>query len=187
MPRFASVLVVFVSLASQIVEAQAPVVENLFVWDGGLFDFTDPSGDFGDIPNSVKTVTLPAGRAFITWSVTLQGVDPSVGGRIRPVIGDNMPEFKLGVQFSVPNGEFDTISGSWATDIPGGTMDVKLQVGFTGIVPITVNKAVSWTLIVFPAAKSGVPAVGTLGLIVMVVLVVGAGAVVLARRQRMAA
>ena len=99
------------------------------------------------------------------------------------MIGNDMPEFKLGVQFSVPNGESDTVSGSWVTDTPGGTIDVKLQVGFTGTVPITVNQAVSWTLIVFPDAKAGVPAVSDIGLGIMVLVILAAGAYVVAKRR----
>ncbi len=149
-------LVLFVSLASQIAEAQAPVVKNVFVQDGGLTGFSDPVGAYGDIPNSVRTVTVPAGTAFLTWSATTQGDGSGSSGLVRPVIGDSTAGGESGVHFSVGQNELDTLSGSWVTDIPGGTMDVKLQVGHTTASTVNFRHTMSWTLIVFPDAKAGV-------------------------------
>jgi len=110
----------------------------------------------------------------------------TLGARIRPVIGTQTPP--NGTHFRHPtNGG---ISGSWAAAIQGGTIPVKLQVAPTDEASPgsfsfqTYQGACTWTLTVFPDAQSGVPAVGSIGLVVLVALLLGVGALIITHRRR---
>ena len=77
------------------------------------------------------------------------------------------------------------VSGSDAT----GTVTFALQAkndqdGYTTGQVSSID-SMSWSIMVVPEAAAGnVPVIGTVGLIVMVILVVSAGAVVLSRRKQ---
>lgn len=101
--------------------------------------------------------------------------------RVRPVIGDSFPA--EGKQ----TGDRGAHAGSWVTATTGGTVAVKLQVSAVGEAsePFFMNpdwQSVSWTLMVFP--QGNVPAVGNIGLVVLVAVLLAAGSVVITRRGR---
>src|SRR3990167_620656 len=106
--------VVLVVFAGQRAVAQSPLVYNHYV--------PRPTVDmlagavYADIPGSEHTLTVPAGTAFITWSV--QGVFYCTGGpctaRWRPIIGNSSPSEGL------PEDDVGTSSGSWASRIVAG-------------------------------------------------------------------
>ena len=159
------------------------VVENLFVPTLTPVSFDSITG-FTDMPESQKTVSIPAGTAVIQWE--LYGTFSNNIAEVRPVIGDTFPAEGLLASTSTTGA-----SGTWVGHTDGGTMTVKLQVKphnpvlTTGISYGTVT-SLSWTLTVFPDAGP-VPAVSTVGLGIMVVLLLVGGTVVLRRRQRQAA
>ncbi len=187
MPRCASILVL-VGLASQVAEA-TPVVENLYVPVNVGGQDVPQGPDFVDVGGSEKTIAIPPGTAYISWSMNLSFATTASSRErafVRPVIGGDFPAEGLGVVFVEGWG---TATGSWATPTAGGTVTVKLQVK-NPITPVdlsTSDKSLSWTLIVFPEAISGVPAVDSLGLGVLVLLLLGAGGAVIAKRRRTSA
>jgi len=175
-------------MASQIAQA-TPVVENLYVSvnvDGQ--DVPQGSG-FVDVIGSEKTVVIPPGTAYISWSMNLSFATTASSRErawVRPVIGADFPAEGHGVVFVEGWG---TATGSWATSTAGGTVTVKLQVK-NPITPVdlsTGGKSLSWTLVVVPETKSSVPAVGSLGLGAMVLLLLGAGGAVISKRRRTSA
>jgi hypothetical protein len=185
--------VVSVAFAGQGVVAQSPLVYSHYV--------PRPTVDmplrtvYADIPGSQHSLTVPAGTAFITWSV--HGVVVCTAGpcgietaRFRPVIGNSFPTE------GIPDDNDGTSSGSWAIHTEAGNITVKLQVA----APYALDgynwrfqmysadphsqDAMSWTLMVFPDASAGVPAIGGLGLGVLVLSLLGVGALVIAHRQK---
>ncbi len=176
-----------VSLCS-VAAAQSPVVvHHHHVYDPnnllGLFEAT--STTFADIPGTTKTVTVPAGQAVLTWTLTTAGQ----GGLMRPMIGTHAPDtpplLLAGTLSATPR------SDSWATVTEGGTFDVKLQAALSPFITGTPfmaqpDYATSWTLVVFPATAGGVPAVGGVGLGLLVLLLLGVGVVLIARRRGIA-
>ena len=186
----ASMLVVFVTCASQRAAAQSPLVYNHYV--------PDPTVDmlagtvFENIQGSEDTLTVPAGTAFITWSV--HGVLQQCTGspctaRFRPIIGDSSPLKGL------PEDDAGTSSGSWVTRIDAGSTIVRLQVAalcssgayhcqfLMGSPEPFSRDTMSWTLMVFPDASAGVPAVGGVGLGLLAVVLLGIGGVLVLRRR----
>ena len=187
-----SMFVVLVAFAGQRVVAQSPLVYNHYV--------PRPTVDmplravYADIPGSEHTLTVPAGTAFITWSV--HGVVVCTQGpcndtaRFRPVIGNSFPTEGM------PDNNAHSASGSWAIPTEAGNITVKLQVA----APYALDEynwqfqmysansdsrdAMSWTLMVFPDASAGVPTIGGLGLVVLVASLLGVGALVVAHRQK---
>jgi len=185
--------VVLIAFASQRVVAQSPLVYSHYV--------PRPTVDmslrtvYTDIPGSQHTLTVPAGTAFITWSVHGRVVyklgDPDETARFRPVIGNSFPTEGM------PDTIARSASGSWAIPTDAGNITVKLQVAAPNAVD-EINwrfamdssasdsrDAMSWTLVVLPnAASTGVPAIGGLGLMVLVVSLLGVGALVITHRQK---
>lgn len=149
------------------VMAQAPFVDGLIVTNGGLTSVTAPGGQYLDIPNSIKTLTLPAGTAVITWSAVAEvGNQFFANARVRPAIGAHAPLDVEGIRVLVlpgTNDSSDVVAGTWVTEIEGGTMDVRIQVQPAGST-INFNSVVSWSLVVYPQTSNPVPAVGNLGL-----------------------
>lgn len=187
-PMFA----VLVAFTGQRVVAQSPLIYNHYV-PRPTVDIAASAG-YLDIPGSEHTLTVPTGTAFITWS--LHGDVFCVSGtcvdttRFRPVIGGNFPTEGL------PDDITGTSTGSWAIPVEAGSITVKLQITAPYALGeyqsrFTMNSsepssqdAMSWTLVVFPnAASTGVPAVGGLGLLVLVCSLLGVAALVIARRQ----
>ncbi len=172
-------LVPVVMLAfGQVAVGQTTFVANHLVSDSDWFrEETDPF-PYTDIIGSEQTLDIPAGTALITWTSTMF---PNQLPRIRPRIGDSYPAdgtVVLGYRSS----------GSWLTTTEGGTVTIALQVkndydGFqVGQAPGA--GSLSWSLVVVPDPAGNVPAIGTVGLAVMALLVLSAGAVVLSRRKQ---
>ena len=186
-----SMLVVFVTCASQRAAAQSPLVYNHYVPEPATVDMLVGTV-YAEIPGSEYTLTVPAGTAFITWSV--HGVLQECTGspctaRFRPIIGNSSPPEGL------PEDDAGTSSGSWVTRTEAGDVPVKLQVaalcsldkyecqfGMGSADPYS-QDAMSWTLMVFPDASAGVPAVGGVGLGLLAVVLVGIGGVLVLRRR----
>ena len=80
--------VVALLLATGAAYGQEPFVDNLFVADPPL-TIRPPSFNFIDIPGSAKTLTLPSGTAFLSWSLNLD--TPSSDIVVRPAIGNSVP------------------------------------------------------------------------------------------------
>lgn len=187
-----SMIVVWVAFAGQRVVAQSPLVYSHYV-PRPTVDIPASAG-YVDIPGSEHTLTVPAGMAFITW--WLHGDVVCIAGscmdttRFRPVIGGSFPTE------GVPDDVIGTSSGSWAIHTDGGNLTVKLQIAAPYALGeyesrFTMNSsesysqdAMSWTLLVFPDAFAGVPAIGGLGLIVLVASLLGVGALLIARRPK---
>jgi hypothetical protein len=104
-------------------------------------------------------------------------MSPDLQNRIRPRIGNDFPAEGANVRGN-------RSSGSWLTTTEGGTVTVGLQVKsvFVGtVVQLESIDSLSWSILVVPEGEP-VPAVSTLGLVVMVVLLLGAGAYMLRKR-----
>ena len=189
-----SMLVVFVTCASQRAAAQSPLVYNHYVPEPATVDMLAGTV-YADIPGSEYTLTVPAGTAFITWSV--HGVLQQCTGspctaRFRPIIGDSSPPKGL------PEDDAGTSSGSWMTRTEAGSVKVTLQVAalcpseqtqchfLMGSPEPFSRDAMSWTLIVFPDSNAGVPAIGGTGLGLLTVVLLGIGGVLLLRRRNLA-
>ncbi len=187
-----SMFVVLVAIAGQRVVAQSPLVYSHYV--------PRPTVDmrvraaYADIPGSEQTLTVPAGTAFITWSVhgavqCLSGCTQDTA-RFRPVIGASFPAEGM------PDDNDGTSSGSWTAPTEAGNITVKLQVAAPAVLDedewrfvmasseTFSQDAMSWTLMVFPDAVAGVPAIGGLGLVVLVAVLLGVGAILIASRPR---
>jgi hypothetical protein len=186
-----SMLVVFVTCASQRAVAQTPMAYSHYVPRPAVN--MPLHTEYAYIPDSEHTLTVPAGTAFITWSV--HGVvvptfgPPNDTARFRPVIGSSFPEDGM------PDDTVHSSSGSWAIHTEGGNITVKLQVAapfaldeydwrfvMDSSVPES-RDAMSWTLMVFPDASAGVPAVGGVGLGLLAVVLLGIGGVLVLRRR----
>ena len=188
-----SMFVVLVTVAGQRVVAQSPLVYSHYV--------PRPTVDmplhavYEDILGSEHTLTVPAGTAFITWSVhgdVVCSLNCGQGtARFRPVIGNSFP------MEGMPDDNDGASSGSWAIPTQAGNITVKLQVA----APHALDEdnwrfqmysadsdsrgAMSWTIVVLPnAVSAGVPAIGGLGLLVLVCSLLGVAALVIARRQK---
>jgi len=191
-----SLFVVSVAFAGQRVVAQSPLVYSHYV-PRPTVDMPLRT-DYGDIPGSEHTLTVPAGTAFITWSVHGDVVCSLNCGqetaRFRPVIGNSFPTEGM------PDDNDGSSSGSWAIPIEAGNTTVKLQVA----APHALDEdnwrfqlysgeddsrdAMSWTLVVLPdVVSTGVPTVGGLGLTVLVFSLIGVAALVIARRRNLPA
>jgi len=189
----APMLVVFVTCASQRAAAQSPLVYNQYV-PRPTVDMP-ASAVYADITVSEHTLTVPAGTAFVTWSV--HGVLQQCTGfpctaRFRPIIGNSSPSEGL------PEDDAGTSSGSWVTRTEAGSVKVTLQVAalcssgayhcqfLMGSPEPFSRDAMSWTLMVFPDASAGVPAVGGVGLGLLAVVLPGIGGVLVLRRRNLA-
>ena len=184
-----SMSVVFVTCASQRAAAQSPLVYNQYVPRPTVN--MPASAVYADIFGSEHTLTVPAGTAFITWSV--HGAISCTGGtctaRVQPIIGNSSPPEGL------PEDVVGTSSGSWSTPTAGGSTTVRLQVAALclpdkyecqfamGSAEPYSGDAMSWTLVVFPDAGAGVPAVGGVGLGLLAVVLLGIGGVLVLRRR----
>ncbi|MFH1108255.1 MAG: hypothetical protein V1790_03525 [Planctomycetota bacterium] len=186
-----SMLVVFVTCASQRAAAQSPLVYNHYVPRPAVEMPLRPV--YADILVSQHSLTIPAGTAFITWSVhgsVVCTAGPCIDtARFRPVIDNSFPTEGM------PDDTTGTSTGSWAVHTDGGNVAVGLQVA----APYALDEydwrfemnstesdsrdAMSWTLIVFPDANAGVPAVGGVGLGVLAVVLLGIGGVLVLRRR----
>jgi hypothetical protein len=169
------------------VEAQMPVIETLQVQSAGTTVLDHPN--WVPLVGSVKTVDLPAGQVFITWSAGAR-VD---GGRIaviRPFIGDYRMADWEAPTINVDSPDVSrTHSHSWATTIEAGTYEVGLEARGGGGAPPTVNGgnlSMSWTLIAFPDTTGNVPAVSVWGLLFLGLCVLIVGSVLVSRRRAVA-
>ena len=188
-----SMFVVLVAFAGQRVVAQSPLVYSHYVPRPTVY--MSLRTVYTDIPGSEYTLTVPAGTAFITWSV--HGMVQPIAGppidtaRFRPVIGNSSPTDGM------PDDTAHAASGSWTIPVEAGNITVQLQVA----APYALDEynwrfvmdssdsssrdAMSWTIVVLPnAASAGVPAIGGLGLLVLVCSLLGVAALVIARRQK---
>lgn len=107
-----------------------------------------PGPSFFDVPASGKSVTIPAGTALITWSLSCHSFGGPGVYRIRPVIGGVVGPDIICVTNEA--GSHKTFSGSWATTVSGGTVTVKLQARCdAGTFHLDIGDSLSWSLIVF--------------------------------------
>ena len=178
--------VAFVLFAGQVAVAGTPFVDHVYV--DNLVYFTT-STDWDDVLDSEKTISVPAGTAFITWSLGgySSSVDPAPS-MIRPVIGANAPEGGVRV-VALPGDPREVVAGSWVTPIEAGLITVKLQVkrlGDDGMMFATDGCTLIWTIMVFPEAEP-IPAVSGIGLGVMVVFLIAVGGFVFSRVKRQTA
>jgi len=182
MLRFRSVFVLAVCVlcTSQAAVAQAPFIENYYGGGGGGAWQYITSSEFVDIGGTEKTVTVPAGRAVIFWTMRAY---PDTA-MIRPMIGSHAPD-PAAIYYGGVSGP-GYLSGTWTTNIEGGILNVKLQGALTGpgsSLVVDSPGGISWTLIVFPVTSGGVPAVGGVGLGVLIAILLGVGAFIIKRRQ----
>ena len=114
------------SAQAAVAQAQQPVVFNAYGPDLELPPLNVTSSQFVDIPGSEMTVTVPAGTAVISWSMSVRSLNSStIGvGSIRPVIGTVAPS---GMPVTSENSNPKGFSGNWVTTTAGGTITVKLQ------------------------------------------------------------
>ncbi len=178
MSRMAFLAVAVLLAGGQVAMGTQPVVENLYVTEGldFMIEETTPH-TYVDIPDTNKTVTIPSGTAFITWSTHTW---TNSFCRVRPIIGVDAPaEGPLATSSTLKN------MGNWVVVTAGGTLDVKLQVQVESSTPFhgdVDTSSITWTLIVFPDEPPA-PAISSVGLIVMLGLLLGAGGLVLAKRR----
>lgn len=178
MLRFRSVvlLAVCVLCTSHAAVAQAPFIESYYLGGEGSTFQDITSFDFVDIVGSEKTVPVPAGRAVIFWSLRAN-VNEAM---IRPMIGSHAPDPAAWYY-----GGNAYLSGTWTTNTEGGTLNVKLQGAISNAPGSYLSVAgTSWTLIAFPTASGGVPAVGGVGLVVLVAVLLGIGAFIIVKRRQ---
>ncbi len=181
------VAAIFLLSVGQVAFGQAPFVENLYVvGDWQVLN----AADYQDIPASQKVVSVPSGTAVLTWSLTGRKspyVGPTV--QVRPAIGDTFPTEGQWMNFTEADpmsgvGPFGVSSGSWVTTVEQGTVTVRLQARTPCCTFETAfGRSITWTLVVFPEAVGGVPAVSAWGVIAMSLLVVVVGTLVCARRR----
>lgn len=178
----ASVVVVLVG--GRVAVGQTPAVESLYVRD---YQDNVMSTTFEDLPTSVKTVTLPAGTAILTWSIRawVQVGNPATL-HVLPTIGSVTPLEGLKADLDNLSSEPRNLSGSWATQIDGSEVEVKLQARVNPNQTVTLNDGMTWTLIVFPETGA-VPAISGIGLAVMAVIIIGVGYFVFSKFRRQAA
>ena len=176
----AIVLVPAIVLAlGPVAAGQTPFAANHLVSNADWVYPTPVSFPYTDISGSEQTLEIPAGTALITWTCTMS---PDLMPRVRPRIDSNYPTDGTAVRGY-------RSSGSWLTTPAGGTVTMALQAkndqdGYTTGQVSSID-SMSWSIMVVPEAAAGnVPVIGTVGLIVMVILVVSAGAVVLSRRKQ---
>ena len=176
MSRAVAFVPVVLLALGQVALGQAPFVANHLVSDAAWEGPTAPF-DYMDVPGSERTLSVPAGTVLITWTSTMF---TDLETRIRPRIGDSFP-----ADGTVVRG--GRSSGSWLTTTEGGTVTIGLQVKSVGtsmVGQVPGADSLSWSVLVFPETAAQVPAVGTVGMVAMAVLVLGAGAIVMARRAR---
>lgn len=156
--------------------AEGQTIENHYAVLSDSF-LTAEMSDFVDIPESGRTVVIPPGKVFFTWSIHMNGT----GAFFRPAIGSLVPPGEPEIRST------GVQTGSWVTTTTGGSYLVRLQFKASGS-STTVSTGgaspVSWTLMVFPEAA--VPAVGGLGLLVIAASMLAAGAWILSKRRNVA-
>jgi len=185
-PWFVSLAAIGAIGSSQPALAVTPFIENHhhpYQSGSELGPFDATTFTYVDIPGTTKTITVPSGEAVITW--TLGGANPH-HALVRPVIGTHAPNSTP--IYDVGSGNDVHLSGAWATTIEGGTITVKLQAALSPDFPggsfnCKPDFGTSWTLAVFPASADNAPAMSAVGLLVLVVLLLGGGAIVLASRK----
>jgi len=135
-------------------------VEGTFNGANGIFidnlvintqdSISTTSSTFIDLTNSAKTIVVPAGTAFITWSMSCFSESGFGDYRIRPVIGVSAPADGVSA-ISNEQQSHKTYSGSWVTTTTAGSVTVKLQVRVEGggALSVDFNDQVTWTIIVF--------------------------------------
>ena len=74
-------------------------------------------------------------------------------------------------------------SGTWSTPVVTGEYEVGIQAKREASnVNADSRDGLTWTLMVFPDAIEGVPAIGTWGLVALTLLIVSVGSVLIRRR-----
>ena len=138
--------------------ANGVFVDNLFLgiarpWGNG---WTTDSTSFVDIPGSNKTITLPAGIAVITYSLSGFAYTPVsnyMAGmwKVQVVIGSQTsPEQNFG---SNEQNSHKGMSGSWVTNVTGGSTTIKLQIRADGRFgrgfALNSEDYITWTIVVY--------------------------------------
>jgi hypothetical protein len=145
--------------------------------------FAYSGNDYADIPASAQTLTIPAGTLVIVWSLSAYSIAqiPIGSARIRPGIDAAFPSRGNREELG-PQREW--ASGSWSTVTDGGTVAIRLQVGEVrgNEFQMDSNDSLNWTVVVYPLSGNGVPAFSGVGLVLLAMVLVGAGCVVMRRR-----
>ena len=175
--RTLTLVAVVLLTTGPVAAAQTPFVANHLVSDAVWASPVGPF-DYMDLPGSEQVLDIPAGTALITWSCSMFG---DLQTRIRPKIGADFP-----LDGTVVSGGRST--GSWLVTTSGGSVTVNLQVKNlldgqpTG--QVSGASSMSWSLVVMPSGAENVPALGTAASAVMVLLILSAGAAIIARRKQ---
>lgn len=171
MSRMILCFVVAGVFASQQALAQTPFIENY------VHQFTSDRsapGTWGDIDDTAKAVTVPAGTAFITWSA--QSFNGNT--KVRPAVGDgNVPAEDI--WWLDAGGEHNNVASSWVTTVEAGEINVRLQAEGSG--QFLNQSGVTWTLMVFPSES--VPAMGSTSWAIMALFILAVGGFIL-RKQK---
>ncbi len=138
--------------------AKGVFIDNLFLgiarpWGNS---WTTDSTSFVDIPGSDRTITLPAGIAVITYSLSGFAYTPVsnyMAGmwKVRVVIGSQTsPEQNFG---SNEQYSHKGMSGSWVTNVTGGSTTIKLQIKADGRFgrgfELNSEDYITWTIVVY--------------------------------------
>ncbi len=179
-------IVAVVWLSSGVAYGQALFVDSHYI-TGFDPSWSSNSTTYVDIPGSEKTITLPPGKAVISWTAFAQAfLGIRMNARIRPVIGGNSPSEGTGLGFDgAVTGALN--AGSWSVTTGGGEVEVKLQVkkvftppGDKDSIQFGALSSVTWTLVVYQAT---VPVISQWGLVVMLLLILTAATAIFARRR----
>ena len=167
-------------LIAAIANAQT-VVDGVFL-QHPLDTFAVPAqpepASYADIPGTAKTITLPTGKATITWDVRFQTT--STTAWVRPIIGTLAPD----EGFFLTSQGLLTWQGMWTVDVEAGTFNVRLQVRNEdtegdpfGPSPLSFQDRITWSIVAAPTVAQGTPSVSTWGLLVLLLGIVSAATV----------
>lgn len=171
MPKRLAFLVCALATATP-ASAQAPFVDGVTTPTDNSYDQLQ-TNVWLPIPGTSKTVDLPAGRGVL--DAVLASFDPDPNNSYRLVVGNQMfSEFRRIGDFAI---------GSFIIDVPGGVTEIRFEYFRLEEAGTPAVGSDQWSLIVFPETFQGVPAIGTWGLVAMLLaLTVGASLILLSNR-----
>ena len=171
MSRLSFVLMSFAMVSPAL--AVQPTVEHLAVQ---IAETTIAGSTWTSALGTTRTVTVPTGKAVITWTVAPIGIVYA-----RPFIGGaRMADADAPIAFGGLG--MGSASHSWSTPVSAGEITVGLEILQFDTSEAGVGGSMSWTLVVYPD-EPAIPAVSGLGLGVLVVALLGAGGTVMRRRK----
>ena len=169
-------LLTLAAMVSASTVAHTPFVDSLFVPVQTPVQLW-PVDEYEDIPGTVKILDLPAGTAVIQWALSAKNVSYN---HVRPAIGDTFPEEGLRLYYGLSD---ELHAGSWSAHTDGGLLPVRLQVKGSEYHILQERHPVSWTITVYPDEGDIVPAVSSIGLMAMTLLVMSAGGWIVLKRM----